>query len=265
MFKYAVEWGYLAVNPFAGTKLLRVGRRNRKNWHYVKPKEYMALLKAAPTLQWKVFYALAYTSGARFGELFSLTEENVDFERGKLVIRSREGSDTLPPFSVKDHEDREIPLPRHTLKLVAGWVKVRPKGSPLILLAPKRYTRVLRRWHECRTTGEPWMNDYMTNNTVREIRRHAKWAKLKLDGALTTHCFRKSCGQNWANHLPMNVVKELMGHADISTTEEFYSKVSDDHEAKAQWVIEAITVGQAKTSDAQVTPGPQIKPIRKVG
>ena len=101
----------------------------------------------------------------------------------------------------------------------------------------------LRIAHGRLASGEPWLNDYMVNNTVREIRRHAKWAGLKLDGALTMHCFRKSCGQNWADHLPMNVVRELMGHADISTTAEFYSTVSQEHETKAQWVIEAITVG----------------------
>ncbi len=54
------------------------------------------------------------------------------------------------------------------------------------------------------------------------------------------HGFRKSCGQNWANHLPMNVVKELMGHADISTTAKFYSAVSKEHEAHTQWVTDVI-------------------------
>ena len=64
MFRYAVEWGDLATNPFSGTKLIRVGKRNRRQWHYIQPAEYRALLKAAPTLRWKVFYALAYTSAA---------------------------------------------------------------------------------------------------------------------------------------------------------------------------------------------------------
>jgi len=70
--------------------------------------------------------------------------------------------------------------------------------------------------------------------------RGVRW----LSGVLTTRCFRKSCGQNWADHLPMNFVEELMGHADISTTAEFYSTVSEEHEAKAQWIIEAITIGR---------------------
>lgn len=80
------------------------------------------------------------------------------------------------------------------------------------------------------------------------------------------HGFRKSCGQNWANHLPMNVVKELMGHADISTTTEFYTTVTNEQEIQAQWVIESITVGaNRKKTDARVTPEPKISPIRRVG
>jgi len=139
------------------------------------------------------------------------------------------------------------------------------KGSPFILLTPERYRRVLARWQKSRASGDAWLNDYMVNNVVREIRRHAKWAELKLDGALTMHCFRKSCGQNWANHLPMNVVKELMGHANISTTAEFDTTVSADHEAAAPWAIEAITIESRGETGAGLTPKVRIRQSRKVG
>lgn len=106
----------------------------------------------------------------------------------------------------------------------------------------------------------------MVNNVLRDFRVHAKWAGLKPDGALTIHAFRKSCGQNSANHLPMNVVKELMGHADISTTAEFYSVVSEEHEAKVQWVVDAmLRAGSSVTNDAQVTPAPKTSQDRRVG
>ena len=110
------------------------------------------------------------------------------------------------------------------------------------------------------------MNDYMVNNVVRDIRVHAGWAGLKLDGELTVHAFRKSCGQNLANHLPMNVVKELMGHADIGTTAEFYGTVSREHEMQTRLVSEAVTSGTARTqSDVGLTFWPKSDPSRKVG
>ena len=49
---------------------------------------------------------------------------------------------------------------------------------------------------------------------------------------------RKCAGQNWADHMPINVVKEWMGHSDISTTQEFYNQVDKDHEAKAAKLIQ---------------------------
>ncbi len=245
IFKFAVRNGYLTSNPFDGIKGLRVGKMVR-DFHYLLPGQYLDLLRAAPDLRWKVIYAVAYTTALRSAEIFSLTEDNIDLKAGRIIVASREGSDTLPPFSVKDFESREIPLPRHTLKLLKGWLRIRPKSSPLILLTPERYERVLAKWHEHRESGKGWVNNYLVNNTLISLRRHAKWAGLKLDGPLTMHGFRKSCGQNWANHLPMNVVKELMGHADISTTAKFYSAVSKEHEAHAQWITEAITVGRGR-------------------
>lgn len=67
-------------------------------------------------------------------------------------------------------------------------------------------------------------------------------AGTKPVGKLTIHIhtLRKSCGQNWADDLPMNVVKELMGHSSIATTQEFYTQVNSDHEAKAANILQRL-------------------------
>ena len=86
------------------------------------------------------------------------------------------------------------------------------------------------------------------------------------------HAFRKSAGQNWANHLPMNVVRELMGHSDIATTADFYSTVTEEHELQAQSIMQAITVGSESIhtadvvkTDAKLTPNTRSGQIRRVG
>lgn len=279
LFKYAEAWGFLARNPFDGEKLLRVGKHASKKWHYLQPGEYRALLRAAPDLRWKVLYALAYTSGARFGELFNLTADSIDLERRRLLITSRAAGDDLPPFHVKDHEDREIPLPRHTLRLLAGWFRVRDKRSPLILLTPERFKLVQERWREHRRKGKPWLNDFLVNNLLVTVRRHAKWAGIELRGILTLHAFRKSFAQRLADSgLPMNVVKELMGHASISTTAEFYSTVSAEQEQRAVEVFstlgkatgcrlaaDSVQTANRMENDAQLTPGGVLRPKRHVG
>jgi integrase len=57
---------------------------------------------------------------------------------------------------------------------------------------------------------------------------------------LTVHCLRKSCGQNWANHLPINVTMKLMGHSSVTTTQMFYSQVEQYHHEQAAKVIQAL-------------------------
>ena len=101
----------------------------------------------------------------------------------------------------------------------------------------------------------------MVNNILREFKRHCKKAGIKAVGQLTVHTLRKSCGQNWADHLPMNVVKELMGHSSIATNQEFYTQVDEDHEAKAARVVQELidSVGEGVKSgktDAPLTPEP---------
>ena len=49
----------------------------------------------------------------------------------------------------------------------------------------------------------------MVNNVLRKFRRHCKWAGKKPIGKLNIHTLRKCAGQNWADYLPMNVVKEF--------------------------------------------------------
>jgi integrase len=176
--------------------VLRLKKPATKRWHRVTPAEYHALLEAAPTLRWKVLYALAYTSGARIGELFSLTWNDVDFESGKLIVSSREGSSTMPPFHVKDHEARSIPLPAHTIDLLTQSQTKAPKGVPYILSDRERCELVRKKWQQLRKEGKPWLNRYMANNVLRSFKSHCKRAGIKPVGKLTIHTLRKSCGQN---------------------------------------------------------------------
>ena len=253
IFEIAVQWSLLASNPF---KLLRSKRPATKRWHRVTAKEYHRLLEVAPNLRWKVFYALAYTSGARMGELFSLSWNDIDFENGRLIIANREGTSDMPPFNIKDHEARRIPLPSHTIDLLTQLQTQGPEGVPYILLGEERCRRVKAKWQQLHKQGKPWLNRYMVNNVLREFKRHIKRAGIKPVGKLTVHTLRKSCGQNWADNLPMNVVKELMGHSNIATTQEFYTQVDSDHEAKAARVIqELLESADSNKTDARLTPG----------
>lgn len=253
IFDAALKWGFIHKNPFDA---LRFKKPATKRWHRVTPAEYHALVVAAPTLRWKLFYALAYTSGARVGELFSLTWNDVDFESNKLIISDREGTTTMPPFHVKDHQARSIPLPAHTIDLLTQWQAKAPEGVPYILLDKERYGLIRKKWQQLKKECKPWFNRYMVNNVLRDFKSHYKRAGIKPVGKLTIHTLWKSAGQNWADYLPMNVVKELMGHSKAETTLEYYNQVDKDHEKKAARVIQKLLecVDESKKTDARLTP-----------
>lgn len=97
----------------------------------------------------------------------------------------------------------------------------------------------------------PWKNRYVINNVLRNFKSYVRRSGIKPIGKFTIHILRKCCGQNWADHLPMNVVKELMGHSDISTTQEFYTQVDRDHEKKAAQVVQQLL--DMNKNDVQVT------------
>jgi len=268
LFVVTVEDGLLAASPF---KKIKTKELPVKRWYRVKAKEYFDLLNAATSLRVKVAYALLYTSGARLGEAFSLTWNDIDFENGRVkisnregTIASRKGTVTLPPFSIKDHEARRIPLPKHTIDLLTEWQTQAPEGVPYILLTKERYELVKAKWQALHKAGKPWLNRYLINHVLRNFKAHCKRAGIKPVGKLTIHTLRKCAGQNWADNLPMNVVKELMGHSSIKTTQRYYTQVDADHEAKAARVIQQLLEAESKTFDVKLTYKPVSDQIGEV-
>ena len=59
------------------------------------------------------------------------------------------------------------------------------EGVPYILLDEKRYHLVIAKWQKFQREGRSWENEDMANNTLREFKRHLKWAGIKPDA--TTH------------------------------------------------------------------------------
>ena len=231
MFEDAIEWEIIEKNPFRKVKTPKL---IVPAWHYLKPAEYRKLLDVALSLRWKATYALAYTAGLRFGELFSLTWKDIDFETGEVIIENRPATAKLPPFFVKDFESRHIPLPKHTLDILTDLQAKAPEGIPYVLINEQRYQTVLAKWKRIRNNRDRhWCNKDMVNNIPREFKKHLKRAEIEPTGQLSIHTLRKCCGQNWANHLPMHVTKELMGHSSIATTQKYYTQVDESQRAKA--------------------------------
>lgn len=232
LFADAVSDGVTVQNPFAK---LKGPKTTPSLWYRVRPDEYKELLRVTPTIREQTLFALAYTAGLRLTEALALRWSDIDFEREAVQIVNRPGTETLPPFDIKDFESRTIPLPHNTIDLLTELQSISPDKMPYVLLTDERYRRIIAKWQKCRAAGLPWYNRYYANNALRDFKIRVKRSGIKPGSrTLTIHTLRKCFCQNLVDGgLPITTVKELMGHADIATTQKYYCTVDEDHRAKA--------------------------------
>lgn len=252
MFQTAVVWELIPKDSFKNVKPPKL---ILEPWHYLTPAEYKKLLEAAPSLRWKALYGLAYTVGLRFGELYSLTWDDVDFQVGEIRIRNRPGTATSPPFHIKDYEAREIGIPNHTINILIDlktYYEATNEETPYVLLNKQKFETVITKWRAYQQQNRDWRNQDIVNNTNRELERHLRHAGIELDEPLSIHILRKSCIQNWANNNPNpKVTQRLAGHADLKTTMKYYVQIGKSERAQAARAIDDLL----KETDVKVTYG----------
>jgi len=250
VFNKAVKWKWISENPFNGADRPKC---EPSEWRYIEPAEYTKLLDVLPSVRWQAAYALAYTAGLRFAEAFNLTWDNVDFEQGEVRIRNRKGTADMPPFKTKTkHSVRTIPLTAGTLSILS---KLRQKTAfskvPIVLLTKRQYDNALARWRKC--SEKNWESKWIVYNVPREVRRHYRNAGIKPRNGekLSFHTLRKCAGKNFADLVKNpKTTQRILGHAQLSTTMEFYNRVSEDDKKKA---VDAVG-DLLRQTDAKVTP-----------
>ncbi len=255
MFSTAVEWGLITSNPFGR---IRQPKLPECRWHYLMPEEFHALLHASNgknsvPLRCKALYAIAYCCGLRLGEILSLQwDKNIelvpDVKTGEVAegivrIDNRPATATEPPFSVKDKEARKIHIPQRCLELLLdlkAYNEITDQTSYVVLDHGQHQTMTAK-WKYRRKNKMPWENRDMQNNTLLKFKRHIRWAGIQPEGSLSLHTLRKACITNWANEINNpEVVRRLAGHADIKTTMQFYSTVTEEQRRKAAQAIDRL-------------------------
>ena len=252
VFNLAIDpRGYLlpGQNPFARIRQRKLGS---KPIRYVAPQEFRVLLSAAPTLWWKAFLSVAYTVGARLGELLHLTWADVDFEQDRIRIVSKSAEGGVHEWEPKDHEGRLLPVPRDVMGLLVELQTEAAEGCPYVFL-PKWRWEYIRRAQEA---GQ-WDDRGSLLNNLRS--RLATLRKAAGVAKFTYHDLRRSCITNWARHLPIHVVRKLAGHSGIKTTQEYYLSVQEDDLEKARRVQSEIL--KADPTDPLLTHFGQKRPF----
>ena len=255
IFAKAVEWEYIKKNPFE-----KIGRAKpqRKPWHFPTFAGFRDLVAVVSDLRTRSLYGVMYGTGPRIGEAINLLwhGQNIDFERGRINVTNRPGTEAMPVFKMKDHEMRSLPMPSWLQAILIAWQTHAPEGCPFAFLTPQCWQRVQLKWGQVYQAGQTdgWQNSDVANNLLRNFRLHCRKAGIvpAENEDLTLHCLRKSYAQNLADAgTPAPTLKKLMGHSSIRTTEEFYMRSSDANEQRACQALDRLMSDQQ--TDVKVT------------
>ena len=230
MLSKAIDWNMIEHHPLARVKPLKIDKRAKVR--YLSDNEELALRKALqkrdmkikserdsanqwrkergyellPSLQ-DAHYAdhlspmvlLAMNTGLRRGELFNLQWEDINLRSKTLTVQG---------VTAKSGETRHIPLNSESIQVLKQW-KAKSKKSDLVFPGKDR-----QRMDTIKTSWMGTVADAKIKNFRFHDLRHSFASKLVMKG------------------VPLNTVRELLGHADLKTTLR-YAHLAPDHKADA--------------------------------
>ena len=230
MMNRAVEWGVIEVNPLANIKSLREDpsavvryldeseeeklrkalddrqseqREERKRYNKWRDERH---LKQFPELDGeytdylKPMVLLALNTGMRRGEIFDLQANDIDFKLNQITVRGQ---------TSKSGKTRYIPLTDEGQSVLTTWCN-RTGSRKLVFPSPVtggRFDNINKAWRNL-------MEQAGIENFRFHDLRHSFASKLVMRGA------------------DLYVVKELLGHASIETTQR-YAHLAPEHKARA--------------------------------
>jgi integrase len=171
------------------------------------PKELAGLFRVANPYEATVFN-LTLKLGLRDKEVQFAEFHDISWHESVFRVRSKAKYD----FTVKDYEQREIPIPLDFLEELRGWKEAHREQSLIVPTAKGNPNRKLL---------------VMTKRVARRAGIECGWCKNCVSGAkgevgcaeFELHKFRRTCITTWLrNKIDPRTVMEYAGHSDMETT-----------------------------------------------
>ena len=194
-FRYLASKGAIERDPTEALPLPRIERYLPETLNEVQVEQLIEKIdtKATHGLRDRAMIELLYASGLRISELANARLENFAAEEGILRVTG------------KGNKTRLVPVGRKACEALASYVSTeRPKmvkrrsGSEIFL--SERGTKL--------TTARIW----------QIVKKHAKHSGLEMN--IYPHLLRHSFATHLlSNGADLRIIQEMLGHADISTTQ----------------------------------------------
>ena len=209
-FNKAIKWNYLRVNPLKDFKLPRIPQNNPL---YISQNDLCKILNHTHNHDLKDIFIFAFHTGCRLSEIINVKWKSIDFQENEIRIINSE------TFTTKSKKERCVPM-NDTLK------EMLVKRIPAVLEITQ---------HEyvfSKANNKQYLQNYVSGNFKKAVR------KAGINSKLHFHCLRHGFASELVQYgISIYTVKELLGHADIKTTQ-IYAHLQKEQLAMAVMTLD---------------------------
>lgn len=190
-FNKGIEWEYLNENPFEKIKL---PKRQKTRPAYIYLKELLKICEFVKSEIVRDVIVTAFYTGMRLSEIVYLTWECIDLAERTILVGTKE-------HNTKTKKQRIIPFDDEVYEV-------------LIRAKDRISKNIDENYVFARKDGKPFTGDHFSKKFKKACR------KAGMPEELHFHSLRHSCASNLVqNGVSIYLVKELLGHSSIGTTE----------------------------------------------
>jgi len=203
-YRYLITGGIVKRNPATGVTTPKTPRKLPKTLDTEQATQLVEIKNDdSLSVRDRAMLELLYSSGLRLAELVSLDINSIDY------------ADAIVTVTGKGNKTRKVPVGRYAIQAIKEWLQRRTEMADQdesALFVSRRGTRISRR-------------------SIQQ--RLGNWA---IKQGLATHVHPHMLRHSFATHIlesssDLRAVQELLGHADISTTQ-VYTHLDFQHLAR---------------------------------
>src|SRR5271167_1691168 len=234
IYSTAQKWRWLAENP---AKWVEVGQRKIVRKQRALSVGEVQLLAEHLEEPARTVFILAVTTGLRIGEMLGLQVEALDLDRGVIKVQrsvSRGEVDTTKT----EGSTRQVPIPPMLMAVLSAHI------SDVGSFPGNPGETAAENWLFSSKAGTPLSDRNLINRQVYPVSKrlgipHFSWHSLR-------HTFTTLGGNEGT--IPTVVMKQLLGHSKLSTTEKYMHELEGQHRAAMTKIEHLIWFPKKKAS-----------------
>jgi site-specific recombinase XerD len=209
-FNKALNWGYLTDNPFTRIKLPKIPKALPA---FINNADLNAIVQNTKSKDLQDIFLTGFHTGMRLSEIINLKWSAINLKERTIIVQNNE------TFTTKSKKERAIPINDTLYRVINNRI-------------PKVLNINLDEYVFSKYPGVPYLKDYVSKNFKKVIRELGMSEKIRF------HSLRHSFASNLVQaEVSLYVVKEILGHEDLSTTQ-IYSHLQKDNLANAVKVLD---------------------------